>query len=413
MMSPLRTGDSRKRNPWYRSKLWLIFIAYSIIAITVSTQNFLLKGKSAIDGSMTSKYGNYLIFKYSYYHLIEGKDLYQKYPQVCGDLYKYSPTFALLFGFFSCFPDLIGLTLWNFLNVLLIFFAVASLSIITTRQKTFILIFITIELVTSVQNSQSNGLITGLLVFAFVLLERKHLILGTLCIILASYIKVFGLIALLLFLFYPDKRKLVTYSFFWFILLSILPVVVVGPDQLLHLYQSWYKLLSEDHSVSLGLSFSGWLQSMFKSVRINNNYILMIGFLMLTGPLLRVREYRNYHFRLLTLCSIVIWSVIFNHKAESPTFILAITGVALWFFSQEKTRINLILLIMAFTITSLLSTDFAPGNWRYFTDAYCIKVVPCILIWIKIFLELMTMRFNLQTGQSTDFKTPITNHING
>jgi hypothetical protein len=395
-----------------KSKLWFIFIAYSIMAITVSTQNFLIKGKHDRDGSLTSKYGNYLIFKYSYYHLIQDKDLYQKYPEVCGDLYKYSPTFAMAFGVFSYFPDFMGLTLWNLLNVLLIFFAVANLSKFNIRQQSLILIFIIIELITSIQNSQSNGLITGLLVFAFVLLEQKKFFLATLCIILTMFIKIFGVVVLLLFLFYPDKKKLAAYSFFWFILLLIMPVVLVGPDQLLFLYKSWFKILSDDQSVSLGLSVSGWLQSLFKSASIHNNYVLITGFLMLTVPFLRIGQYRNDQFRLLTLSSILIWAVIFNHKAESPTFIIAMTGVALWYFSQQKTVTNLILLIIAFTITSLLSTDLVPvRNWKYIIDEYCIKAVPCILIWIKIFLELMTRRFDLQTGPASDFQKQITNQI--
>jgi len=378
-----------------KSKLWLIFIAYSLIAITISTQNFLIKGKHDLNGSMTSKYGNYLIFKYSNYHLIQDKDLYQKYPEVCGDLYKYSPTFAMLFGIFSCLPDFIGLTLWNLLNVLLIFFAIANLSKFNIRQQSFILIFIVIELITSIQNSQSNGLITGLLVFAFVLLERKKFFLATLCIILTMYIKIFGVVALLLFLFYPDKKKLAAYSFFWFILLLIMPVVVVGPVHLLHLYKGWFKILSDDQSVSLGLSVSGWLQSMFSSVRINNNHVLIIGFFMLVCPLIRVKEYRNFRFRLLTLCSILIWVVIFNHKAESPTFIIAMTGVALWFISQERTRLNLVLLIIAFVFTSLSSTDLIPDTIRQdYINPYHLKVVPCIMIWLKIIAE-MTFRKRL------------------
>jgi hypothetical protein len=372
-----------------KSKFWLIFVAYLIIAITVSTQNFLIKGKHDRDGSMTSKYGNYLIFKYSYCHLIQGKDLYQKYPEVCGDLYKYSPSFALIFGIFNCFPDLIGLTLWNLINALLVFFAIASFPKINIRQQSFILLFIMIELIISIQNSQSNGLITGLLVFSFVLLERKQYLLATLCIILTFYIKVFGLIALLLFLFYPDKKKLVIYSSFWFILLLILPVVVVSPDQLLHLYKSWFNILSDDQSVSLGLSVSGWFQSLFKSTRIDNIYMLFIGFLLLTVPLIRVREYRNFHFRLLTLCSILIWVVIFNHKAESPTFIIAMTGIAIWYFSQENSKVNLGLLIIAFIFTSLSSTDLISVTIRKdYINPYCLKVVPSILVWIKIIAEM-------------------------
>jgi hypothetical protein len=372
-----------------KSKLGLIFIAYSIIAITISTQNYLIKGKHDRDGSLTSKYGNYLIFKYSYYHLIQGKDLYQKYPEVCGDLFKYSPSFALIFGIFNYFPDFIGLTLWNLLNALLIFFAIARFPKIYIRQQSFILIFIMIELIVSIQNTQSNGLITGLLVFTFVLLERKKYMLATLCIILTVYIKIFGLIAVVLFLFYPGKRKLIFYLFLWFIIFLIMPVFIVGPYHLIDIYSCWIKALSADHSLSMGLSVTGWLQSVFSSIRIYNIYILVMGFLLLVAPLLRIREYKNYYFRLLTLCSILIWVVIFNHKAESPSFILAMSGVGLWFFSQKKSKWNMGLLILAFIFTSLSSTDLVPGTIREeYIKPYYLKLVPCILIWLTIIGEM-------------------------
>ena len=51
---------------------------------------------------------------------------------------------------------------------------------------------------------------------------------------------------------------------------------------------------------------------------------------------------------MLLLASIMIWVVIFNHRAESPTFIIAITGVALWYYAQQQKPENYVLLVLAF-----------------------------------------------------------------
>ena len=79
---------------------------------------------------------------------------------------------------------------------------------------------------------------------------------------------------------------------------------------------------------------------------------------------------------------------IFNHMAESPTFVIAATGVAIWFFSQPIKMENLILLIFAFMLTNLATTDVYPVSIRdNYILPHALKAQPCILIWLKIVYE--------------------------
>ena len=149
-------------------------------------------------------------------------------------------------------------------------------------------------------------------------------------------------------------------------------------------------MLANDHSISDGLSVIGWLKTWF-GLNVNKTYVSLAGVVLFCIPLLKVKEYSSYHFRILMLASILIWVVIFNHRAESPTFIIAISGVALWYFSQFQKKENLVLLILALIFTGLSSTDLFPkfirDQWIF---PYVIKAVPCILIWIKILYDMMT-----------------------
>jgi hypothetical protein len=115
-----------------------------------------------------------------------------------------------------------------------------------------------------------------------------------------------------------------------------------------------------------------------------------MGMIVLLFPLVRIRQYKNYLFHINMLASVLIWMVIFNHKAESPTFVIAFSGVAIWFFSAKRKLIDLILFIGAFVFTALSATDISPAAIRthYFVP-YVIKVVPCIVVWIKIMYELL------------------------
>jgi len=113
-----------------------------------------------------------------------------------------------------------------------------------------------------------------------------------------------------------------------------------------------------------------------------------VGVLMFLAPFTQIKKYSNPVFRQLILASLLIWVVLFNHKAESPTFIIAIAGVAIWYFSQPKSSVNLALLISTVLFTQLAPTDLYPSSLRetYFIP-YVIKVFPVILVWIKVLYD--------------------------
>jgi Glycosyltransferase family 87 len=381
-----------------KSKLYnykFLLIVFILLAIGASVQSLMSGTKTyKKDGIEYNKYNNYTIFEKSFQHLNEGKDLYILYPEEHWDLYKYSPAFAVVFGVFAIFPDWIGLNLWNLLNALILFGAVYYLPKLSNYKKGLILVISAIELLTSMQNAQSNGLIAGLIILSFGLLEREKYIYATFLIVFAVYIKLFAIVSFVLFLFYPKKWELRVYSIFWMIVFFALPLLFVNVEQLQLLYSSWFNMLSNDHSASFGYSVMGWLHSWF-GFDTNKVIVLVFGVLIFLIPLIRIKEYKNLTLRFLTLASILIWVVIFNHKAESPTFIIAMAGVALWFVTSEKSKTNIILFATAFIFTSLSPTDIFPKYLRTeFVKPLMLKVFPCILIWVKIVYDMIVLKSN-------------------
>lgn len=370
-----------------------LLVLFVILAILASVQSVLLGLKTfQPDGPLYTHYNNYVIFVQSFFHLLEQKDLYILYPAEHWDLYKYSPTFALFFGLFAYLPAVLGLSLWNVLNALILFFGVKALPNFSDKQKALLLLVVVLELMTSLQNAQSNAMMAGLMIWAFACLERRQYLAATFFIMATVYIKIFGLVAMALFLFYPRKDKLALYSVLWAVVLFVLPLIVVDWQQLLFLYRSWGNLLQDDHSISYGFSVMGWLNTWF-GLMADKIVVLGIGVLLFCLPLLRFKLYSNFTFRILTLCSVLIWVIVFNHKAESATFVIAMSGIAIWFFAQEKlSRENLVLLILAIVFTSLSPTDLFPKFIRKsLLEPYVVKAVPCILIWGKIIWEMLRM----------------------
>jgi hypothetical protein len=363
-----------------------------LLAAVFSAQSFLLGMKTFEPGGLLyTHYNNYIIFRQSFHHLIDYKDLYILYPAEQWDLFKYSPTFALFFGLFAAMPDWLGLFCWNLLNVLVLFYGIWLFPAFTMRSRWIMLALVLIEMITSIQSAQSNALIAGLILIAFTMMEKRNLALAGLCIMLTVFIKIFGIVALCLFLFYPGKIKAAAWTLLWAVLVAALPLLVVSPEQLTILYKSWLHLLLNDHSVSVGFSVAGWLYTWF-GIDLKNS-VLLAGAVLLLVPLARVKAWMHADFRKLFLASVLIWVVIFNHKAESPTFIIAMCGVAIWYLTQAPTRLNNVLLFSAVVLTVLSPTDLFPRSLREeLIVPYVLKAVPCMLIWCKLTYELCTLR---------------------
>ncbi len=383
------------------SNKWVFISLYALFAIFASIQSLTVGQKTFSEGGgVYSEYNNYTIFERSFHHLKDHKDLYILYPEEQWDLYKYTPTFAAFFGLFAVFPDWLGLNLWNLLNAFVLLIAVYYLPRLTKMQKGGVLLIALIELMTSMQNEQSNGLIAGLLILAFGLLENKKYFIACMCIVFAAYIKIFGIVGVALFLLYPQKWKLAVYTILCGLLLFIIPLVFISMDEYIALFKSYGIMLGNDHSASYGFSVMGWLYTWF-GITINKNLIVAVGALVFMVPFLKIKAYQNFNFRYLIVASILIWIVIFNHKAESPTFIIAMAGVALWFITSAKNYFNIILFCLALLFTSLSPTDIFPAFIRNgYLEQYTLKAVPCIFIWFKIIYDLLILKNDTLTEEA-------------
>lgn len=371
------------------SKRATIVSIYLILVLSSSLQSYLLSDPSIKTDNHYKAYNNYVIFSQSFHNLMDGNDPYIEYPDVQWDLYKYSPAFSLFFSIFALQPDLSGLIFWSFLNAFILLLSVYLIKNIPDKQKSLILLFCAVELMISLQNEQSNGLMAGLLILAYVFLEKNNLLLSTLMIMLSVFIKLFGIVGFAMFLFYPKKWKAALYSLMWFTILAAIPLLICDINQLIFIYKSWWLMLSNDYSTSLGYSVMGWLSTWF-SLEPNKYAIILGGAVIFILPFLRIKQYSNPWFRLLLLSSTLIWVVIFNHKAESPTFIIAMAGATIWFFSTKQNWLNITLIVLAIIFTSLGTTDIFPSEVRnQIFIPFNLKAFPLILIWIKITYDLL------------------------
>jgi hypothetical protein len=251
-------------------------------------------------------------------------------------------------------------------------------------------------LVNSFQNLQTNALNTALMLFIFSFLHNQKYILAAICVGFCLSIKIYPAAAALLFLFYPNKLKFLIWCFLFAILFFLLPLLIESKDYFFTCLENWIKSISEDATdkfISNSPSLIGINYTWFTSP-INHFYIQLVGLLAVFIPLFKIFKKKvDTIFTLLYLSFIMIFVVIFNHAAESPTYIIAITGAAIWYALSPKTKINNVLLILLIIACILLPTDIFPSALRkQYLAPLKIRVIPCFLIWIKIFYELLSYK---------------------
>ena len=116
------------------------------------------------------------------------------------------------------------------------------------------------------------------------------------------------------------------------------------------------------------------------------NWVTLAGIGLFLLPLIRISRYKDLSFRFLYLASMLIWMVIFNHKAESPTYIIVMSGIGIWYWSQRQAGItDRILLIASFLPITMSVSDLVPAPVRNgFIRPYGIKAVMAIVVWGRI-----------------------------
>jgi hypothetical protein len=117
----------------------------------------------------------------------------------------------------------------------------------------------------------------------------------------------------------------------------------------------------------------------------------MAGVAILMVPLVLCRRsWERRHFRVLFLASMLVFCVLFNHQAESPSYSIAIIGASIWYAVSERTWWRTALIVACIVIVNVASTDLMPRTWyREWYVPYLVKTIPLIPLWIVMQLELL------------------------
>ncbi len=344
-------------------------------------------------------YNNYLIFKYVYWHTTDLQNLYHNYPEYF-DSNHYGPVFSIFIAPFALLPDGFGCILWNMANVCILLWGIYSLPI-SINKRTIIAWICAHETLTALFSFQFNIALTGIILLSFAYLIKKKEIQSAFFIAFGTLVKLYGIVGLAFFFFSKNKLKFILGCFIAFGVLFALPMAISSPAFVIQSYGDWYHSLAHKNDLNASLtsfqdiSLMGIVRRVSGDVSIPNTPFLLGGLVLFGLPYLRIDQYKHLGFRLMLLASTLIFTVIFSSGSESPTYIIAFAGVAIWFIVQQKPKKGWIiaLFIFAFIITSLSPTDIFPRPVKEFIRLYSLKALPCVIIWLTIIYQMMKADF--------------------
>lgn len=350
-------------------------------------------------------FNNYLVFKHNFLNTIHQHSLYGPQPEYYFDLNHYGPVFSLIIAPFALLPDSIGVVLWVLFNAFILFKAIQLLPI-KQNQYVIILLICAHELMGASLYVQFNPTVTALIILSFNLIKKKQDFWAALMIALGTFTKLYGIVGLAFFFFSDNKLKFVASFIFWSAVLFVLPMAISSPSFIVRTYHDWYYDLIAKNSENEGSTMQdicvmGIIRRVFNYPTFKNIYVIAPALVLFASSYIRIKHFRNTQYQLLILASVLIFTVIFSSSAESPTYIIAFAGVAIWFMNLNRpvTGFEIFLLVFAIVITSFSPSDLFPRMInREYIQPYKLKALPCFLVWLKVIYETLTRNFTNDKG---------------
>ncbi len=339
--------------------------------------------------AVSGRYNNFIIFRSSWSHLLAGLPLYDLYPGEYFDYFLYHPSFPVLFSPFAALPEKAGLLCWLAFSAAIFQYALHRLPL-PERSRHALAWLLLLELGNALQSSQTNPAMTAFMLLAVAHLQKEEPAKAAAFTCLAFFIKGYGAIVGLLFVFFPKRWQYVNYCLLFGVAGTLMPLLFISPETLTAQYMAWIQLLTgstikEDGSLLGSLHYITGLAAPY------TNFALLTGMLLLAGIFTTALVRRPPGSILFMLAALMIWIVIFNQSAESPTYVIAVTGAAIALIIPPAPPAARYLLAGVLVITCLCPTDLVPKAINTIAVKYRVKALPCAAVLLYIQWRLLTM----------------------
>ena len=348
-------------------------------------------------------YNNYLIYKHVFLNIIRHANLYDFYPGMYLYQNHYGPSFSLIIAPFALMPDVWGIVLWCLLNAFFLFYAIKKLPLDKPSIQLVMSIAL-LEMCGSIQSQQFNPMLCSWIILAFVHLLKGRTGIAAFFISGGILVKLYGVVGLLFTPFSRKHGKMIMWMLIALVVLICIPLLYADASFVIHSYLDWYhRLLAKNQENIMtnltdgmqDISAMGMFRRMTGLTDFSNLWFIVPGGILTLFPFLKRDYYEENRFRLFYLAQVLIGVVIFSTSAESPTYVIAVTGFAIWYaaFGNDRPAWMKGMLFLLFMLTILSSTDLFPPYIRnVWIKPYALKALPCVLAWLVITVQLLCYR---------------------
>jgi len=331
-------------------------------------------------------FDSFLLFRWSFFHLSEGVSLYAPYPNLYVSLYQYGPSFGLLIAPFALLPVWLGLFLYNSLTIAVFYYAVRRL--LPGRTGLLALLLLFFEVLRTTQNAENNALLAGLMILAFLWLERDRFGRAAAAIAVGASFKIFPLAAAALALPHRWRWRFGGALAASLALLLLAPLLLTSASALLQQYQWWGE-------AQRGFSIRR-LESVMALIALvvpgdwPNWPVQFLGTALVLLPFaVRRADWGDPLFRRGMLYSVLGYVVLFNHQAESPSFVIAMTGVVAWYLTVDRRWYHHTVMAASWILVSLSSEILSGAALNACCRPWHYKTIPILLAWLIMQWELL------------------------
>lgn len=341
-----------------------------------------------VDSWATHRFNNYLIFENTFRNLLKEQSLYAAYPNFHNDTNHYGPVFSILIAPFAMLHNWIGLLFWNLFNCIVLFMAIQTLPLST--EKKVIIGYIAIPcLIESMLNQQFNATAGALMILSYTQINKKQGFWSAMCIVLGTFVKLYGVVGLVFFFFSKQKTKFIGWLVFWSIVFFLLPMLFASPQFVARSYIDWKNSLIEKNLSNImgaagDISIMGFFRKLLHIRQLSNLLFIAIGSLLFLLPFRFIHLYKNKKFQLMILSSVLLFPVLFSTGAEDCTYIISIAAVGLWYvFEQNRSAKNVLLPVLLF-ITCNFPLLLFPVFAKSHPLSLSVLSLPYFLVWLRV-----------------------------
>ncbi|MGH7282554.1 MAG: glycosyltransferase family 87 protein [Polyangiaceae bacterium] len=347
---------------------------------------------------------NFHIFSNASRGLLRGENLYGA---PLGQAFKYSPSFALAFLPFAIVPAWLGAAIWSAVN-----FAFAWAGIVAMvpdeRHRRVALAIALAGILLVTDGDQSNLIVAGAMLLSFAALERSERSSAGFFLALATMVKVFPIVGLVA----ASTHKKRAATFGWTLaslgIFSLAPLAVCSPRLLALEMRSWIDLLVRDHE------YRGW--SILTPIASASSWagaataMQLAGLSLATLPaVLGAHLGTDAAWRRKLASSLLVYVVLFNHRAEYASFVLTAIALAIWLASEERSAARTILVAAALAAPGPFFAHADPHVSGFFSvfaahRAFATwRIVPLTVAWLwmlgELFARFVRIELRVRIGE--------------